>query len=283
MNRKDRRPRARPPPPRSADRCNGRMPTPLRKLAGAGGALFGTSSVEHSQPPAALAPSGPPGPSALAREALSGLQLARLLLASPRLARAPRGDGGPVVDIPGWRAPEASMAPLRRYLRWLGHDARTWGLGTNRGDPEGDATLMAERVAALAERSGQAVALVGWSLGGVIAREVARRSPAHVSQVVTYGTPVIGGPIHTVAARSYGAAEGARIERLIEETNAATPIAVPITAIFTRHDGVVAWQACIDHWSPAVRHVEVASTHIGLGIDPDVWGVVAAALGGERG
>ena len=171
------------------------------------------------------------------------------------------------------------MGPIRAYLRWLGHDARTWGLGTNMGDPEGDAKRMTRHVADLAAESGRPVALVGWSLGGVIAREVAREIPGDVSQVITYGTPVIGGPSHTIAARSYEPAERERIEALIEEVEGANPIRVPTTVIFTRRDGIVSWPACIDRHTPGVRHVEVRSTHIGLGIDPDVWEIVATALG----
>lgn len=170
------------------------------------------------------------------------------------------------------------MAPIRRYLRWLGHDARTWGLGTNLGDPEGDAERMAASVSALASEAGRPVALVGWSLGGVIAREVARAVPEAVSQVVHYGTPVVGGPNHTVAARSYAPEERNRIERLIEEINAATPIEVPITVIFSRRDGIVSWSACIDRSNPRARHIEVGSSHLGLGIDPDVWRIVAETL-----
>lgn len=170
------------------------------------------------------------------------------------------------------------MAPIRVYLRWLGYDARTWGLGTNLGDPERDAERMAESVATLAEEAGRPVALVGWSLGGVIAREVAREVPEHVSRVITYGTPVVGGPAHTVAVRSWEPGTGERVDRMIDELNATAPIRSPITAIFTRGDGVVAWQACIDRTTPGVEHVEVASTHLGLGIDPDVWETVARTL-----
>ena len=94
------------------------------------------------------------------------------------------------------------MAPVRAYLRWLGYDARTWGLGTNMGDPERDARLMSASVTELCGVPGRPVALVGWSLGGVVAREVARQVPEHVSRVITYGSPVVGGPAHTVAAGS---------------------------------------------------------------------------------
>lgn len=205
----------------------------------------------------------------------------RLLLATPRLAAAPRGDGSVVVDVPGWRAPEWSGAPLRTYLRWLGYHSSGWGLGINRGDPERDAELMTAKVIELAQRSGRPVALTGWSLGGVIAREVARQAPDAVRCVVTFGTPVVGGPTHTLGAGTYGPDECARVSRLIEQLDAEAPIAVPLTAILTRQDGVVAWAACVDRSSPRVRHVEVHSTHLGLGIDPDVWLSVARALAGQ--
>jgi hypothetical protein len=89
---------------------------------------------------------------------------------------------------------------------------------------------------------------------------------------------VVGGPTHTIGARSYGPEESARIAALVEELDAASPIPVPITAIFTRRDGIVSWLACIDRASPAVRHVEVSSTHISMGLDPDVWRVIADRL-----
>lgn len=243
-----------------------------------GGGLFGSVAVEHPQPPPRGEPTGPPDGRALAGEVLAGVQVPRLLASAPRLARAPRGDGGPVVDIPGWRAPESSMAPLRAYLRRLGHDARTWGLGTNMGDPRGDAERMTESIRRLAIETARPVAMVGWSLGGVIAREVAREIPEHVEQVITFGTPIVGGPVHTVAARSYSQEDRDEIERVVAEVNAGSSIDVPLTVIFSRRDGIVAWEASIDDWSPRARHVEVKSTHLGLGIDPDVWLLVAEAL-----
>ncbi len=216
-------------------------------------------------------------------EVRAGVQVARLLAAAPRLAGAPRGDGGPVIDAPGWRAPESAGAPLRRYLRWLGHDAHGWGLGVNAGtDPERDGERLAERVVAAHRRTGRPVALVGWSLGGVLAREAARHVPDAVRAVVTFGSPLVGGPAHTIAAARYGQAECDRLTALVERLDADRPIRVPITAILTRADGVVHWRACIDHRSPRVEHVEVGSTHLGLGLDPDVWAVVADRLAERR-
>lgn len=230
-------------------------------------------------PPEGPRPDGPPGAArGLANEGLAVAQLARLVASAPRLATAPRGDGSSVIDMPGWKAPESSMAPIRAYLRWLGYDARTWGLGTNAGNPERDAALMAEHVLERSAQSGRPVALVGWSLGGVVAREVARSVPEAVSKVVTFGSPIIGGPTHTFAARTYSQVERHRIEQLIEATDRENPLHVPVTAIFTRRDGVVNWRACIDRRTEGVRHIEVKSSHLGLGIDPDVWQAVAEAL-----
>jgi dienelactone hydrolase len=183
-----------------------------------------------------------------------------------------------VVDIPGWRAPELSGAPLRRYLTRLGYDARGWGFGTNTGDPRRDAQRLAERVLELTEETGSPASLVGWSLGGVIAREVARRHPDAVRRVITYGTPVAGGAAYTSIARAYGHRADIDAERVARRLDARRPIQVPLTVLFSKRDGIVAWQACLDRSSPFVEHVEVSSTHIGMGIDPDVWAIVADRL-----
>jgi len=213
----------------------------------------------------------------LAAEWRSVLQVPRLALATPKLLLAPRGDQ-PVVLVPGWKSPEAPMAPLRGWLSWLGHDARHWGLGVNRGDTRRDVERLTPTVAAMAEQAGRPVSLVGWSLGGVIAREVARANPDIVARVITYGTPVIGGPVHTVAATDWSEHQRDRVARQVRQHDAANPITVPITAILTRNDHVVAWQAQLDHTSHRVRHVEVGSTHLSMGIDPDVWLTVAREL-----
>jgi hypothetical protein len=224
----------------------------------------------------APAPSGPPSPQSLARELAGPVALARLLRAAPWLTNAPRGDRQTVIDLLGWKAPEASNLPLRAFLRFLGYDARPWGLGTNRGTPERDAERLAQQLAARPRHP--PVALVGWSLGGTVAREIARAVPERVACVVTFGSPVIGGPTHTIGARTMGRDECERIDALIRRLDAEQPIEVPLTTIYTRRDGVVDWRACIDHASPHVEHVEVRSTHLGLGLDPDVWSTVAQAL-----
>jgi alpha/beta superfamily hydrolase len=223
-------------------------------------------------------PDGPPTPWTMLGELGSGLDAARLVGAAPRLAAAPRGDGHLVVDIPGWKAPELTGAPLRAYLSRLGYDARGWGFGTNTGDPRRDVERLARRVRELVDAKGEPASLVGWSLGGVIAREVARRHPDVVRRVITYGTPVAGGARHTSVARASSAGAGADADAVTRRLDAASPIRVPLTVVFSRRDGVVSWQACIDRSTPSAEHVEVSSTHLGMGFDPDVWTVVADRL-----
>lgn len=233
--------------------------------------------VPDLETPTADLPVGPVQRRGMMSEVLAPVQMARLLRASPRLAWEPRGQGQLVIDVPGWRAPEVSMAPLRSYLRLLGYDSKSWGFGTNEGRPERDAEQLAEWVNDRASITSP-VALVGWSLGGVVSREVARALPDKVSTVVTFGTPVIGGPTHTLGAKAFGEEECRRIAELIVQTERDDPIRIPMTSIYTRKDAVVDWRACIDRNSMNVSHAEVGSTHLGMGIDPDVWSIVARAL-----
>jgi len=224
------------------------------------------------------APTGPPTRAGLIGEVGTVFQPFRLALGASTLRRAPRGDGRVAFVLPGWKAPEMSTAPVRTYLGNLGHDARSWGLGVNHGDVEAKRDEMIERVVAVAEDTGRPVNLIGWSLGGVVSREIARTVPEAVHRVVTYGTPAVGGPTFTAGHAAFGADECERITELQQVLDVTEPIRRPITAIFTRNDTVVDWRACIDRTSPSVRMVEVGSTHIGLGLDPDVWLVVAGAL-----
>lgn len=221
----------------------------------------------------------PPALQLLLGEALAFGELPRLVLRSPELARLPRGDGAPVLVLPGFGAGDASTLLLRGYLRYLGYAVHGWGMGLNQGDVRALVPHVIERTRRLVERSGVPVRLVGWSLGGTLARETAREQPELVRQVVTMGTPVIGGPKYTAMANVFrrGGVDLDAIEREIAERER-VPIRVPITALYSRADGVVAWQACIDRVSPAVENVEVAATHVGLGFAAEVYRHVALRL-----
>lgn len=226
----------------------------------------------------------PPSRNAAMREGLTAFEPARLALNSVRLARQPRGDGRTVFVLPGFGASDTSTVPLRTYLQALGYDARGWGLGRNDGDVPSLVARMIVRVRRLVERSSNPVPLVGWSLGGVICREVAREHPELVEQVITMGSPVVGGPKYTRVGEIYrrrGADVDAIAARVAERDT--RPIRVPITAIYTKSDGVVAWRACIDTSSPDVENVEVHTTHLGLGVHHEVLVEVARRLAEPRG
>lgn len=171
------------------------------------------------------------------------------------------------------------MAPVRGYLRYLGYDARPWGLGVNDGSVEDSLEVFVDRVReAWEEGDGRPVCLIGWSYGGVVARETARRVPDAVRHVFTYGTPVVGGPTYTLGASEHtreALAAAAEKQRLLDERD---PIRVPITAFFSRSDHVVHWPSTIDRTSLSVEHISVGSTHLSLGIDPDVWAIIARRL-----
>ncbi len=197
----------------------------------------------------------------------------------PGLAAQPRGAGAPVLVLPGFSAGDASTAPLRIFLRLLGHDARGWGLGNNGGD----VAALLPRIVAETERcamaTGARVRLIGWSLGGYLAREVARERPDLVERVVTLGSPVVGGPKYTTAARTFQM-RGLDLDAMEAEVAAReeTPLRTPVTAIYSKRDGVVAWQACIDRRNADVEHIEVFSSHVGLGFHAEVYAVIAQRL-----
>jgi pimeloyl-ACP methyl ester carboxylesterase len=226
--------------------------------------------------------------SAPAREAAFGeiatlFELPRLLLRATELLQIDAGVAGPVLVLPGFGANDASTSVIRAFLRRIGFDAHGWGLDRNHGDVMALLGPVRDAVERMADRAGSPVQLVGWSLGGVLARETARDAPEAVRQVITFGTPVVGGPKYTQVGARYmrrgfdlDALEALVIERHRQ------PIAAPVTAIYSRADGIVAWRACIDPWTPDVEHVEVGSTHLGLGFDPDVYRIVAERLACPR-
>lgn len=238
------------------------------------------NAVAYPHPPEAPSPAPVRFPD-LRAEWRVGREALRLALSASALRRHPRGNGEPVILIPGWQAPEATMAPLRRHLLRQGFDARHWGLGRNLGDVEAYLDQLIPEITAIAEASSEAVGLVGWSLGGVIAREIARELPDVVRCVATYGSPVVGGPTYTAGASTYGPEECERIETLANQRARENPIGVPIASIFSRLDTIVSWPACIDRISPNVTHYEVRSTHLSMGIDPTVWRIVIDTLLGS--
>ncbi len=229
-------------------------------------------------------PLAPPAQSAVLNEMTALWELPRLLLHAPWLYSTRVTQRQPVMVMPGFGGTDLSTVPLRACLNAAGFDAVGWGLGRNDGDVEALLPRVVAAVSKYAGRSGGPVQLVGWSLGGVFAREVARDLPDDVARVVTFGTPVIGGPKYTQVGGRYAALgfDLDALEHAVAQRHL-VPIRAPITAIYSRRDGIVAWRACIDPWTPNVEHVEVRSSHLGLGIDPDVYRIVLDRLASGAG
>lgn len=204
----------------------------------------------------------------------------RLLVASPRLLQRRATNPTTVVVIPGVGAGDGPMSPLRGFLGRIGHRALPWGLGQQGPDVEATLERFVPRVEDQLDRCAGSVALVGWSLGGIVARETARVlndvKPGSIGTVVTFGTPVAG-PRHTIARRYYTEAQLDRIDELVAERRGRS-IGCSVVAIHSRRDGVVGWRSCLDVDTPGVVNVQVRSSHLGMGFDPDVWSTVADAL-----
>ena len=221
----------------------------------------------------------PPPRRLLISELLTPARLAFDPATYKRLPRDIDGDNRPVMLLPGLGAGPGSMWLIRRYLRRCGFRTWDWGQGKNHGNVERLAPRVIERLQMLVERTGEPLSLVGWSLGGYIAREVTREYPHLVRCVVTIGSPVVGGPKYTSVNRLYerrglsaDALEAATLERY------ANPIQRPVRAIYSEADGVVAWQACIDRFSDDVQHIRVTGTHVGLGFSKQVLRRLPALL-----
>jgi pimeloyl-ACP methyl ester carboxylesterase len=176
------------------------------------------------------------------------LEASTLPAALPGLARAPRGDGHPVLVLPGFLASDVSPRPLRAFLRERGFTAHGWGLGRNRGPDGGVLGVLRRKLDELSD--GRRVSLVGWSLGGVFARELAKAAPERVRAVITLASP-------------FGDRE---------------PPGAPCTAIYTRSDGIVDWQTCRERPAAHTENIEVVASHCGIGAHPLAWFAIADRL-----
>jgi hypothetical protein len=220
-------------------------------------------------------------------ESRAVLELGAFAASAPALQFTPRGDGHPVLVLPGLAASDESTRPLRWFLRNRGYHTHGWRLGRNTGPSDRVRSGLRDRVRAIADRHGRRISLVGWSLGGIYAREIARVAPDAVRQVITLGSPfrmleastrsdvplrdTLGDPDHS-----------GRMRRDVDAGAGAT-LRVPTTAIYTRTDGVVPWRLCVERPGPRRESVEVHGSHIGLGHNPAVLVVVADRLAQPEG
>ena len=194
----------------------------------------------------------------------------------PILNLCPRGDGHPVLVLPGFLASGRSTAPMRHLLKRVGYQGHRWKLGRNLGPSRVLLEQVMERVHELRHRYGSKVSLIGWSLGGFYARELAWMAPDDVRQVITLGTP-FRHYRSTAATHLYTTINGHEDEHIDPEIIARSeqPPPVPCSSIYTRTDGVVPWQCSLDLDSQHTENIRVHGSHSGLGHNPlALWAVM---------
>lgn len=212
-------------------------------------------------------------------------ELGAYYVARPLLSLAPPGDGHPVMVLPGFLASDWSTAPLRTYLRDRGYTPHGWELGVNLGPIRHVKEDARRRVLALRRQSGRKVSLIGWSLGGIYAREIARAHPEAVRLVITLGSPFAINPKANNAWRLYELASGDKIDTWEHDwiSHRPKPLPVPSTAIYSPSDGVAAWECCVQPSGPLSESIEVDSSHCGLGHNPLALFAIADRLAQPEG
>ena len=232
------------------------------------------------KPAAAEAPAdiAAPGALLLALEGRAPWEFAASIAAAPWLRRLPKGDGHRVLVLPGLAANDLTTLPMRTFLKDRGYAALPWEQGLNLGPRAGVLDALRARVRELHGLDGRKVSLLGWSLGGVYARELAKEMPELVRCVITLGSPFAGPPHATNAwwlfARVSGHPEpDAQMQAALR---VAPP--VPTTSIYSRTDGIVAWQCSLNPPGPLAENVEVHASHIGLGLNPLAMMAIADRL-----
>ena len=228
-------------------------------------------------------PSAPPSRDLLLLELRAIWELGAFFTMYPLLRLTPRGDGHPVLVLPGLAASDTSTRPLRAFLKDRGYRAHGWALGPNHGPRPGAEEKMQERLASLFDRYQQKVTLIGWSLGGIFAREMARRAPELVRSVITLGSPFSGAPKASNAWKLYERVSERSVEDWERREMMRRPPPVPATAIFSRTDGIVAWQGCLEQEGPQSENIEVEGSHCGLGHNPAVLFAIADRLAQPQG
>jgi pimeloyl-ACP methyl ester carboxylesterase len=189
-----------------------------------------------------------------------------------------------VLVLPGYLADDGSTRALRWFLRDRGYHVHSWRLGRNLGPTAKTVGGLVDRLAAVHRRHGRRVSLVGWSLGGIYARELARAFPDHVRVVVTLASP-FRDPFASNVARFARLGLGPRPagDRHVPLERLRAPLAVPTTSFYSTTDGIVAWRSCLLEPGPLAENVVVRSSHCGMGHHPGVLLAIADRLAQPEG
>ncbi len=235
--------------------------------------------MSDSKPPVDASP----GWLRLAMEARAPLEYAASLAAWPILSSAPRGDGHTVIVYPPFLGNDLGSQPLRLLLRQLGHDAQGWGQGVNLGPRPAVLDEALAHLQALYRQSGAKLSLVGWSLGGVFARELAKRAPGAVRGVVTLGSPFAQSPHSAGLRKLFTALSGKPSDDAARYAALRVPPPVPTTSIYSRSDAIVGWPCSVAEPGPQVENIEVEASHAGLGLNPMALYALADRLAQPEG
>lgn len=216
----------------------------------------------------------------LALENRAIIELGAGLVSSPFLKQHNSGKGRAVLVIPGFGAGDLTTLLLRRYLNKQGYKAFGWGMGINQGTSAAIKEQLYQRVKQLHLQTGQKVSVIGWSLGGVFARELGRKLEGDVHSVITMGTPFTGNPYGNhlfqlsliLSGKAFTQKDADAFDRRAE------PPPVKSIAIHSRCDGIVSWQCSLEKETDHTRNIEVSTSHFGYPFNPNVFRAVAAAL-----
>ncbi len=208
--------------------------------------------------------------------------LASLPLSTPILNQIPSGDGHGIFVIPGFGASDRSTFILRRFLQSKGYPCSGWGMGRNLGiERSGGVNQLNDNFMEFQERTGDKVSLIGWSLGGIHARRIARLHRDSVRQVISLGSPINGAPIDTGVWKAYQYINKRVVTADRTEhgsTRLFKSIEIPSTSIYSKSDGIVPWHLSLEKEALQADNIEVVASHIGLGVNASVFYIIANRL-----
>ncbi|MEL6862251.1 MAG: alpha/beta hydrolase [Pseudomonadota bacterium] len=236
---------------------------------------------------AAAAMAKPPHPFWTLTEGRAVLELGAFRLFRSKMRDLPKGDGHPVLVLPGFMTTDRSTRPMRRLFDDLGYKSYGWGLGRNMRFNEEREQMMSDLVERIYAENGRKLSIVGWSLGGVFARELAKMHPDIIRMVISLGSPISNNRRHAAPSRIFEAINGKQTQPEEEgrylDLGAAPP--VPTTSIWTKTDGIVSWRGSVQHPEKGMQteNIVVPASHIGLGVNPLVMVAVADRLAQPEG
>jgi len=191
-----------------------------------------------------------------------------------------KGDGHPVLVIPGFMGSNTSTRRLRKFIKKLGYLPYDWGLGRNYADLEDLETLI-NRIDKIYDKHQVKITLIGWSLGGVYARELSKQRPNFIRQVITLGSPFAGITEPNNASWLYEMMKGKSVRSLDPKwlEGLPQPAPIPTTAVYSKEDGVVAWEVCMECREDELhQNVEIKGSHTGLVNNASSWFLIADRL-----